>query len=82
MRTALLFLAPILYPAALIPARFRFALYFNPLTVIAEAAQDVLIWGRAPRWDHLAAYAVVASLFAWFAFAWFERTRKGFADVV
>ena len=79
---ALMFLAPILYPAALIPERWRFALYFNPLTIIAEASQDVLIWGRVPRWDHLAVYAAVASLFAWFAFAWFERTRKGFADVV
>jgi lipopolysaccharide transport system permease protein len=80
--TALMFLAPILYPAALIPERWRFALYFNPLTIVAEASQDVLIWGRLPRWDHLAAYAVIASLFAWLAFAWFERTRKGFADVV
>ena len=80
--TALMFLAPILYPATLIPERYRFALYFNPLTIIAEASQNVLIWGRLPRWDHLAAYAVVASLFAWFAFAWFEQMRKGFADVV
>lgn len=79
---ALMFLAPILYPATSIPERYRFALYFNPLTVIAEASQNVLIWGHAPRWDHLAAYAVAASLFAWFAFAWFERARKGFADVV
>jgi lipopolysaccharide transport system permease protein len=80
--TALLFLAPILYPATLIPERYRFALYFNPLTIIAEAAQDVLIWGRLPRWDHLAGYVAIASLFAWFAFAWFEHTRRGFADVV
>ena len=79
---ALMFLAPILYPATLIPERFRFALYFNPLTVIAGAAQDVLIWGRVPQWGQLAAYALAASLFAWAAFAWFERTRKGFADVV
>ena len=80
--TALMFLAPILYPATLIPERYRFALYFNPLTVIAEASQNVLVWGQLPRWDHLAAYVVIASLFAWFAFSWFERTRKGFADVV
>lgn len=79
---ALMFLAPILYPATSIPERYRFALYFNPLTVIAEASQNVLIWGHAPRWDHLAAYAAAASLFAWFAFAWFERARRGFADVV
>lgn len=79
---AMMFLAPILYPATLIPGRWRFALYFNPLTIIAEASRNVLIWGRLPRWNRLAAYVVVASLFAWFAFAWFERTRKGFADVV
>ena len=79
---ALMFLAPILYPMSLIPTRYRVFMYLNPLTVIVQASQDVLIWGKLPRWDHLGAYAVLASLFAWFAFAWFEQTRKGFADVV
>lgn len=79
---ALMFLAPILYPATMIPERYRFALYFNPLTIIAEASQDVLIWGRLPAWNHLGVYVLVSGLFAWLAFAWFEQTRKGFADVV
>jgi len=79
---AMMFLAPVLYPATLIPEPYRFALYFNPLTVIVEASQNVLVWGRLPRWDHLGIYVVVASLFAWFSFVWFEQTRKGFADVV
>jgi lipopolysaccharide transport system permease protein len=82
MTMALMFLAPILYPLSLIPERYRIFMYLNPLTVIAQASQDVLIWGKLPRWDHLGAYAALASLFAWFAFAWFEQTRKGFADVV
>ena len=79
---ALMFLAPILYPMSLIPERYRVFVYLNPLTVIAQASQDVLIWGKLPRWDYLGAYALLACLFAWFAFAWFEQTRKGFADVV
>jgi lipopolysaccharide transport system permease protein len=79
---AMMFLSPILYPATLIPERFRFALYFNPLTVIVEASQNVLVWGRPPHWGHLAIYVIAVSLFAWFSFAWFEQTRKGFADVV
>jgi lipopolysaccharide transport system permease protein len=79
---AMMFLAPILYPITLIPERYRFAMYFNPLTVIAEASQNVLVWGKLPNWGHLGIYVVVASLFAWFSFAWFEQTRKGFADVV
>ncbi|HEY9111858.1 MAG TPA: ABC transporter permease [Rhodanobacteraceae bacterium] len=79
---ALMFLAPILYPRTLIPVPYRALLYFNPLTIIAEASQNVLVFGRPPVWSHLAFYALASWLVAWLAFAWFEQTRKGFADVV
>lgn len=80
--TALMFLAPILYPTTFIPAAYRDLMYFNPLTVVVIASQDVLIWGKEPPWILLGMYAVCSCTFAWFAFAWFERTRKGFADVL
>lgn len=79
---ALMFLAPIMYPMSMIPARYRILLYLNPLTVIAMASQNVLVLGRPPRWDHLGLYLIVSGLFAWAAFVWFQRTRKGFADVI
>jgi lipopolysaccharide transport system permease protein len=79
---ALMFLAPILYPKEFIPEPYRDWMYLNPLTVIVEASQDVLIWGRQPSWIHLGLYTVSSCLFAWLAFAWFERSRKGFADVL
>ncbi len=80
--TALMFLAPIMYPMTMIPTQYRDWMYLNPLTVIVVASQDVLIWGRPPSWLHLGLYALVSCLFAWLAFAWFQRTRKGFADVL
>lgn len=80
--TALMFLAPIMYPMTMIPPPFRGLMYVNPLTVIALASQNVLVFGRPPIWEHLGLYAMASCLFAWIAFAWFERTRKGFADVV
>lgn len=79
---ALMFLAPILYPPTSIPIRYRYLLYLNPLTVIAEASQNVLIFGKPPVWSHLGVYVLVSAFFAWLAFVWFEKTRKGFADVV
>jgi lipopolysaccharide transport system permease protein len=78
----LMFLAPIFYPKELIPEQYRDLLYLNPLTVIVEASRDVLIWGRMPDWGLLGGYTVAACLFAWASFSWFERTRKGFADVL
>lgn len=80
--TALMFLAPIMYPKDIIPLAFRPWLYLNPLTVIVEASQDVLVWGRQPDWMALGLYTLGSMTFAWLAFAWFERSRKGFADVL
>ncbi|MGS1121648.1 ABC transporter permease [Rhodanobacter sp. UC4436_H3] len=79
---ALMFLAPILYPKEMIPEEYRYLLYLNPLTVIAEASQNVLLWGKPPLWSHLVIYTLVSCLFGWAAFAWFEQTKKGFADVL
>jgi len=80
--SALMFLAPILYPMTQIPPQYRYLLYLNPLTVIVEASQNVLLWGKPPIWMHLGGYVAVSVVFAWLAFAWFEQTRKGFADVI
>lgn len=80
--TALMFLAPIMYPKEIIPAEFRNWMYLNPLTAIVEASRDVLVWGRQPAWGILGLYTILSVLFAWTAFAWFERSRKGFADVL
>ena len=79
---ALMFLAPIFYPKDLIPAQYRDLLYLNPLTVVVEASQDVLVLGRMPDWGLLGLYAVGSCLFAWAAFSWFARSRRGFADVL
>lgn len=80
--TMMMFLAPIFYPQSLIPPPYRNLLYLNPLTVIVNASRDVLVWGHAPNWEVLGVYAIAACLFAWGSFYWFERTRKGFADVL
>ena len=54
----------------------------NPLTFIIEQARDVLILGNMPNWIGLGIYTLVASLVAWAGFALFQKTRKGFADVL
>lgn len=79
---AMTFTAPIFYPMSMIPGQYRILLYLNPLTVIAMASQKVLFLGEPPRWDHLALYLIIAMAFAWASFIWFQRTRKGFADVI
>jgi lipopolysaccharide transport system permease protein len=78
----LMFLTPIFYPVTAVPERFRPFIMANPLTFIIEQAREVLIWGHLPNWMGLGIYTLVAIVFAWAGYAWFQKTRKGFADVL
>lgn len=80
--TALMFLSPIFYPASALPESIRGYLFLNPLTFIIEQARDVLILGKLPDWWGLVIYSGVALFIAWIGLFWFEKTRKGFADVL
>ncbi|MDF3886550.1 ABC transporter permease [Cupriavidus basilensis] len=80
--TVLLFLSPVFYPISSLPERFRGWLYVNPLTFVIEEARKVLIFGQMPNWAGLLAYSVGSILIAWGGYWWFQRTRKGFADVL
>ncbi|WP_241048181.1 ABC transporter permease [Achromobacter xylosoxidans] len=78
----LLFMSPVFYPISAIPERIRPWLMANPLTFIIEQMREVVIWGRLPNWLGLGIYLLGAALVAWAGYAWFQKTRKGFADVL
>jgi lipopolysaccharide transport system permease protein len=78
----LLFLSPIFYPVDALPENYRILLLLNPLTPVIGDARRVLIWGQAPDWAGLTLYSAVSFAVAWLGFWWFQRTRRGFADVV
>ncbi len=80
--TVLMFLSPVFYPVSAVPEKFRQFIMANPLTFIIEQAREVLIWGHLPNWMALGIYTLVATVVAWVGYAWFQKTRKGFADVL
>ena len=80
--TVMMFLSPIFFPVTALPERFRPFMMANPLTFIIEQAREVLIWGHTPNWIGLGAYTAAALMIAWAGFALFQKTRKGFADVL
>ena len=80
--SVLLFLSPIFYPASALPEPYRALMAFNPLTVPVEQARNVMVWGRLPDLPALSAYAAVALAICFAGLAWFQRTRRAFADVL
>lgn len=80
--TLLMFLSPVFYPATAWPERVRPLLFLNPLTPAIEQAREVLYWGRSPDFGLLLVEFIAGLVVAWLGFAWFQKTRRGFADVL
>jgi lipopolysaccharide transport system permease protein len=80
--TVMLFLSPVFYPISALPPEFQPIILLNPLTFIIEQMRSIAIWGQWPNWFGLFKYALASCLIAWLGFAWFQKTRKGFADVL
>ena len=80
--TALLFFSPVFYPATALPEHLRPWLMINPLTFIIEQARAVIFFGRAPQVYGLLLYAICSVIIAWLGYVWFQKTRKGFANVL
>ncbi len=80
--TAWMFLTPIVYPASMVPERYRWLIEINPFTALVGSYRRVLIDGAPPEWSGLAYFLAWALISFIFGYWWFARTRKNFADVI
>jgi homopolymeric O-antigen transport system permease protein len=80
--TILMFLSPLFYPVSALPKAYQFWLQLNPLTFIIEQGRNVLIFGKTPNWTGLGVALAVGLVLSAGGFWWFQKTRKGFADVL
>jgi lipopolysaccharide transport system permease protein len=78
----LMFLSPVFFPVSAVPERFQVYIRLNPFTFIIEQARQVIILGGQPQWGELILYVCGSILVAWLGYAFFQKTRKGFADVL
>ncbi len=77
-----LYLTPIAYPLAKVPARWRGWIAANPLSGIVEGLRSSLVYGREPDWGLLAASASLTAVALVGAFALFKTVDRYFADVI
>ena len=80
--TVLMFLSPIFYPITAIPERYRFLIQLNPISPGIEQIRQVLFWGEVPNLEIWFVYSFVSLVISFLGFTWFQKTRKGFADVI
>jgi len=80
--TVLMFLSAVFYPLTSLPERYQGLLMINPLVLIITESRKVLIFGSQPDWFSLGIALLVGFGLAAAGFWWFQKTRKGFADVL
>lgn len=80
--TALLFLAPIFFPLDALPEWVRPLLVVNPISLPVEQAREVLLFGNLPDFVGIGLYTLLSIAVCTAGFVWFQKTKKGFADVL
>lgn len=78
----LMFLSPIFYSIEALPEKYRFLIALNPLAQVISWTRDILYWGIVPNFSAYLTFLLISTLCAWIGFIWFQKTRKGFADVI
>ncbi|MDR5814325.1 MULTISPECIES: ABC transporter permease [unclassified Caballeronia] len=82
LTSVLMFLSPVFYPVSNLPPQYQTWIRLNPLTFIIEEGRNTLIFGKQPDWTSWLVCMAGSILVCWFGFWWFQRARRGFADVL
>ena len=82
LTTILMFMSAVFYPLSALPEEYQFWLGLNPLVLIINESRKSLILGEPPDWITLIVALFVSLAIAFAGFWWFQKVRKGFADVI
>lgn len=80
--TVSLFLSPVFYDASVLPSSYQAYLNWNPITLPVMEIRDVMLFGKPMDWMPWSISLVLGVLIFYAGYAWFQRVRRGFADVL
>ena len=78
----LFFTTPIFYPLSAVPEPIRTVMSYSPLAVAVETARNALLFGQMPDWVMIEITAAGAFIVMLLGYAFFMKTKRGFADVL
>ncbi len=80
--TVALFLAPVFYRIDALPPAYQALLAWNPITLPIIQLRDLMLWGKPVNWADWAISLAVGAAVCEAGFWWFQKSRRGFADVL
>jgi len=76
-----MYATPVVYPASLVPERWRWILFLNPLAGLSEGFRSAFL-GKPFDWGSIGLSMAVSIVIFVAGVAYFERVERRFADVI
>jgi lipopolysaccharide transport system permease protein len=76
-----LFVTPVIYPPSLVPEKWRWLLFLNPMAGLIEGFRAAFL-ARPLDWPHIGISLLIAVAIFALGTAYFQRTEDRFADVI
>lgn len=78
----LMFLSPVIYPVNIIPERYQWLLYLNPMTGVITLARNSLLVLTNTEWQYILISLASAGALFLFGLYYFKKTERFFADIL
>jgi ABC-type polysaccharide/polyol phosphate export permease len=75
-----MYLTPVIYPADLVPAKYKIIFQLNPMAVIINAYRQTILGGGAPNYSSLLIAFLLSVLVLLLGLSYFKSREKLFAD--
>lgn len=82
LTSILMYMSAVFFSIDALPENYQRYLRLNPLAVIIEQSRNALIFGMPPQIGTLSLLSLLGLGIAIGGYWWFQKTRKGFADVL
>jgi lipopolysaccharide transport system permease protein len=77
-----MYATPIIYPMSLVPERFEFLYFLNPMASIIDGYRRVLLMGQVPYFEPLVVGGVVTLVLLIIGYHFFKYVEPVFADLI
>lgn len=78
----MLFVTPVIYPISIIPQKFQWIVYLNPMAGIITASRNSLLQTGSIDWKILAYSLLVDMVLLIIGITYFRKTERFFADIL
>lgn len=78
----LFFISPIIYPASIVPDKFKLIFYLNPMSGVITSARDTLLHHFSPNWFLLLISLITGLIFIIGGIIYFRKTERFIADIL